>query len=70
MTARWLAAAAAVDLAALLPRRRRAVPLYAGFDAGRPVVVQRFVVCAAHGARYTSTIEPTCECSDRQDGAL
>ena len=63
MTARWLAAA-------LLSRRRREVPLYAGFDAQRPVVVQQFTMCGTHGARYTSTIEPGCGCSDRQDGAL
>jgi hypothetical protein len=67
VSARWLTAVAVVDLAALLPRRRRVVPLYAGFGQ-RPVLPQTWLPCTGCGGRYVSNLEPTCGCTDRPGG--
>ena len=58
MSARWVAAVA-VDLAALIPLRRRKSPP-ARFDAH--VLPQWPVSCTVHGLQYASNLEPGCGC--------
>lgn len=60
MTARLLAAFAALDLGVLLARCLRRRPDYATFT---PIMRQWPVDCTVHGLQYASHLEPGCGCT-------
>ena len=63
VTGRWLAAFAAVDIAALLPWRPRRTSVYASFGP-HPVLSQNWLECEDHGfAGFVSVLEPGCGCT-------